>query len=810
MDDFSKKIPSYFKYWGKAKKSTEQAGAGYHLLPYHCLDVAAVVDVWLDESRILLKQIAFQINRSEADAKAIVIFYVLLHDFGKFDARFQNFVEEVRFKLQCFKYDTEEVRYDHGSHGYLHFIKSYGHNEAMKAVAGHHGYCDTSINRNLVDPDLDDDDPILLLDKTARKEWIEFCLAWTALSSIPDVGDIPMLAGLCSVADWIGSSITSFNTKFGDLDDYYQQALPRAKQALIEAGVLNQLNGAGFEYLFSPYQPRGIQTLLNDMPLETGLTIVESDTGSGKTEFALAYASMLIEQNLADGIVFGLPTQATANGLFERIGEAADKLFPDSTVTLAHSKSKFLMPDANGFLHQSSKRAFLGSLSVATVDQILMGVLGIKHQFIRSFGTKKSVLILDEIHSFDAYMYALIERVLQGQHQAYSSVILLSATLPLSLKNKLVKPYSGKVKSDAYPLITHVDINGVTQEFAVSQPTAKKKIQLESWLSNELLPTIEQQQRLIKHAVSGAVIGVICNTVHDAQNLYQQLKSQINTKECSIEIDLFHARFTFSDRDRIEKQILATYGKHASRKGRILVATQVVEQSLDLDFDLLVSQIAPIEFLMQRMGRLWRHERINTELHPRSTHLEHPIFITLLPNQPVIKWKYHYQGSGFVYRNTRVLYRTEQYLTNNSELTFPDCYRKAIEYVHNEQAYVEEPKELALLDQNYQNDQQSSAYSAKMFSVLDSKPLNDVDPRCALLTREGEMSATVVLLNEQGGLWHGGDYNEQQDRELSTVAITKKHANGIQDTDLYCIKSIVNRDINYSEIGVLLPQTSEK
>lgn len=800
---------SYFKYWGKAKKAPEQDGADYHLLPYHCMDVAAVADVWLSESRILLKQIALQINCSEDSAKAIVLFFVLLHDLGKFDARFQNFVEDIRVQLQGDEFEVESEKYAHGSHGYLHFIKQFGHNDAMKAVAGHHGYCDTSIDRNLSDPDADEE--LIELDKKARKEWIKFCLAWTGLTSIPDVGEIPMLAGLCSVSDWIGSSITNFNTQTeGDLETYYQQALPRAKKALMEAGLLNNLKGSGFDYLFSPYQPRGIQTLLSNMPLETGLTIVESDTGSGKTEFALAYASMLIEQNLADGIVFGLPTQATANGLFERIGEAADKLFPDSTLTLAHSKSKYLMPDENGFLHQSSKRAFLGSLSVATVDQILMGVLGIKHQFIRSFGTRKSVLILDEIHSFDAYMYALIERVLQGQHQAISSVILLSATLPLSLKNKLVKPYSGKVKSNAYPLVTHVDIHGTTQEFPLNEPSEQKKIRLENWMSADILPTVEQQKSLIVHAINGAVIGVICNTVHDAQNLYQKFKSQINTQDNSLEVDLFHARFTFSDRDRIEKQILATYGKNAERKGRILVATQVVEQSLDLDFDLMVSQIAPLEFLMQRMGRLWRHDRLNTELCPRSSRITQPTFITLLPSQPVTSWKTHYQGSGFVYRNIRVLYRTEQYLNKNTELTFPDCYREAIEYVHNESSYIEEQDELASLYESYQQEQDGSAYTAKMYSVLDSKPLNDVDPRCALLTREGEMSANVVLLNAQGELWHGGDYKEQQDRELSTVAIAKKHAKGKQDPDLYCLKAIVNHDIDYSELGVVLPQKNEK
>lgn len=794
---------SYFKYWGKAKKDPEQCGFDYHLLPYHCLDVAAVADVWLSESRTLLKQIALQINCSEGEARSIVLFFILLHDLGKFDARFQNFVEPIRVQLQGSEFEVEPEHYAHGSHGYLHFILQHGHNPAMKAVAGHHGYCDTSIDRNLAEPTADEE--LIELDKQAREDWINFCLQWCKLESIPNVGDIAMLAGLCSVADWVGSSITNFTTvATDDLDSYYEQALPRARKALNDAGLLNRMNGAGFDYLFGEYEPRGIQTLLKDMPLKIGLTIVESDTGSGKTEFALAYASMLIEQNLADGIVFGLPTQATANGLFERIGDAANKLFPDSTLTLAHSKAKYLMPDENGFLHQSSKRAFLGSLSVATVDQILMGVLGIKHQFVRSFGTRKSVLILDEIHSFDSYMYALIERVLQGQHQAFSSVILLSATLPSSLKSKLITSYSGEVKSNAYPLVTHVDMKGETKEFSLNLPLEQKQIFVEKWCSSDLLPTPGKLEELVEHAISGAVVGIVCNTVNDAQALFLRLKSNNSVNRHSVEIDLFHARFTFADRARIEKKILNEFGKHAVRKGRILVATQVVEQSLDLDFDILVSQIAPMEFLMQRMGRLWRHDRDGTDLYSRSTRIRKPTFAVLLPNQAVTNWRNHYQDSGFVYSNVRAIYRTEQYMKQNAILTFPDCYREAIKYVHNSQAEPTDPKELTSLFETYQREQEGSAYSAKMYSVLDSKPLSDVDPRCALLTREGEMTATVVLINEQGELWHGGDYNQQYDRELSTVAIARKHARGEQDLEFHCFKAIVNKDIHYSDLGVLL------
>ena len=234
-------IPSYFRYWGKARKERKesiQTAADFHLLVYHSLDVAAVAEVWLNESRVLLKQIARQVNRSDQDTRAILLFWVLMHDLGKFDARFQNFVEEIRVKLQGDELEVEPEKYNHGSHGYLHFIQKYGHNEAMKAVAGHHGFCDTSIDRNLISPDADEE--LVELDSLARKEWVDFCLTWTGLTAIPDVGEIPMLAGLCSVSDWIGSSITNFTTVITpDLKVYYQQTLPRAKAALIGSGILN-------------------------------------------------------------------------------------------------------------------------------------------------------------------------------------------------------------------------------------------------------------------------------------------------------------------------------------------------------------------------------------------------------------------------------------------------------------------------------------------------------------------------------------------------------------------------------------------
>lgn len=798
-------LPFFFQYWGKAQKPQQSREYLYHLLPYHCLDVAAVADIWLSHSNVLLKQLSKQIQQPIEQTRKIVLFFILLHDLGKFDARFQTFVEEIRTTLQGDEFEVEPERYSHGSYGYYYFRQLHGNNEAMKAVAGHHGYCDLLMDFD--GPDADEE--LIELDAKARQQWINFCLDWLGLQNVPNVGEIPMLAGLCSVSDWIGSSITPFySDPVKSLDDYYHQIKPIAEQALLSSGMLNSLDGAGFEFLFPSYSPRGIQTLLPAMPLESGITIVESDTGSGKTEFALSYASKLIESGLADGVVFGLPTQATANGLYERIGKAAEKLFPDSVVTLAHGKSHFtrqLVPDENGFLYQSNKRAFLGSMSVATVDQILMGVLGVKHQFVRSFGTRKSVLILDEIHSYDAYMYALIDEVLKGQHQAYASVILLSATLPTALKAKLLKPYGGRAERHDYPLITHCTLNGSTKELPLQEAFVTKTVKTELWKNDGLMPDKNQQIQLVAWAEQGAVIGVICNTVKAAQHLYNELKAITQ----STEIDLFHARYAFGDRQEIEANVLTQYGKNAPRKGRILVATQVVEQSLDLDFDLLVSQIAPMEFLMQRMGRLWRHDRTSGELTTRSNAIAEPMFITLVPKNEPSDWTSYYRESGFVYNNIRALYRTQYLLNQASMMTFPDCYREAIEFVHQTEDHDFEPQALSDLYQKYAAEQEGSHYSAKMYSSLDSKPLNDVDPRCALLTREGEMSSTVVLFNQNGELWHGGDYQQQQDREKSAVSLAKKYAKGIRDEDNHCIKAVVGKDLIYNKLGIVLDNSEE-
>jgi len=169
---------------------------GYHLLPYHNLDLVAVADVWLGHSNVILRQASLQLGESPELTRRIMLFFVALHDLGKFDARFQEFVPDLREQLQgCeFKVDTE--KYPHGSHGYLHFQREFFKNENMMAVAGHHGSCDQAMKYFLPDADSE----LINQDRNARGAWIKFCQQWLNLETIPQGPVIHSLAGLSSVS----------------------------------------------------------------------------------------------------------------------------------------------------------------------------------------------------------------------------------------------------------------------------------------------------------------------------------------------------------------------------------------------------------------------------------------------------------------------------------------------------------------------------------------------------------------------------------------------------------------------------------
>ena len=267
------------------------------------------------------------------------------------------------------------------------------------------------------------------------------------------------------------------------------------------------------------------------------------------------------------------------------------------------------------------KRALLSEYGVGTVDQALLSVLNIKHQFVRLWGLGNRVVVLDEVHAYDTYTGTLIESLVRWLHALGSSVIVMSATLPANKRTALLEAFGAKdIPEQTYPRITRV-LNGKAD--AVHVPaSAKKQIRLERISQDDT----SVRDKLLELTRERGCVACIVNTVDRAQRLYTALKD--NTQ--GVPVMLFHARYPVTDRQRRELECLQAFSKDGSRanpnrpKRMILIATQVVEQSLDLDFDAMISDLAPVDLLLQRAGRLHRHE-VNTPL--RGSHTQATLYV---------------------------------------------------------------------------------------------------------------------------------------------------------------------------------------
>lgn len=788
-----------YRYWGKAKPASEDA-APFHLLPFHCLDVAAVAAVWWDSSGNISRQFKALVSGSidPIRLRAWVLFFVTLHDLGKFDIRFQLKSRDSYQVLQPgaddndLPYRGEIERYAHGESGLEWFVREYPQLLGLEArsedvldiwqpwlaaVAGHHGKVPRNRDR-AIPPDAES--WVLERDSEARREWF---LALEALFLQPvglslkdtppllDMDATAHLAGFCSVCDWLGSNETWFSyavEEASDLAQYLQSRMEiiQRENVLTLCGLVRSSAAyGGVQALLSPTEaPRQLQTLVDGLLVHAGLTLIEAPTGSGKTETALAYAWRLLDEGIADSIIFALPTQATANAMWDRLNRFADTLFgAGSNLVLAHGKAKWheghaelkaaavqksvqadedIRVQCAQWLAESRKRVFLGQIGVCTVDQVLLSVLPLRHKFVRGFGVMKSILIVDEVHAYDNYMYGLQDGVLRQQRRAGGSAILLSATLPKEQRCRLANAWGAEAlpTTDApYPLLTQVNGQAITftKIDDPAQQPAVRKVGLECVAVDELLPDRNLLGRIIEAARLGARVAIICNLVNDAQALSRALREMTETP-----VDLFHARFRFRDRQQRESEVLTQYGRHAERNsGRILVATQVVEQSLDLDFDWLITQICPVDLLFQRIGRLHRHDRSN-----RPSQFDQPLCTVLVP--PGTDYGLH----KVIYGNTRVLWRTQKLLQACVEIEFPAAYRAWIEKVYERKDWPDEPENIACEYEAFRAEENATFNRAQIIANDDMNPFADNDETVSAFTRDGEMSISLVLVDKQGCL----------------------------------------------------------
>lgn len=805
------------RYWGKASLWGDDQPK-WHPLIYHSLDVAAVAASWWEACPALRECFvtAFP-DEQENCLRAWVLFFVALHDLGKADLRFQLKAPDAMaaaWRIVSHGDDHEipprEISaFDHGHAGIAWAALEYRGwlttsdseqliwsrwNNWLAAVTGHHGDFPSPSYQGLkgieADPALIDHDRATRRALVAAFESLFLQPAGLDLQTLPPACSLParaLLAGFCASCDWLGSNTDEFAYRAPDtaLPDYLSE-----RHSHIESSRMLERYGllavaqpyAGLSALLGHTEsPRGVQTLIDDLPASAGLTLIEAPTGSGKTEAALAHAWRLIEAGVADSIVFALPTQATANAMFKRVKTFGTKVYGEANVVLAHGKRDFnagfqqlvergqrrtrqgdeeASMQCAAWLASSRKRVFLGQIGVCTIDQVLLSVLPVRHKFVRGFGLNKSVLIVDEVHAYDAYMYGLLGEVLKNQRACGGSAVLLSATLSTSLRDKLLAAWESEVADDAastpYPALWHATGGTVTPlTVADEHRPPRREVGIECLRLPAAYPDDDLLARIVSAAQDGALVAVVVNLVDDAQRLAGELRELVADSP-AIGVDLFHARYRFADRQDKEAAALEHYGRNAPRgKGRILVATQVVEQSLDLDFDWLITQICPVDLLFQRLGRLHRHQR---EWRPPG--FETPLCTVLTVERD------DYGVFELIYGNARVLWRTDLFLNRKGTLVFPEAYRDGIEQVYQREDWPDEPERIACDFTKFSAEQLRREKDAQQLTSMTVASFRDDDGRITSLTRDGEMSLSVLPLTTDGCLLDGQRIEAIAERDL--------------------------------------------
>jgi CRISPR-associated endonuclease/helicase Cas3 len=339
--------------------------------------------------------------------------------------------------------------------------------------------------------------------------------------------------------------------------------------------------------------------------------------------------------------------------------------------------------DNNGNVIASSwfsarKRGLLAAYGTGTVDQALMAVLRVRHFFVRLFGLGGKMIILDEVHAYDAYMSEEIYNLIGWASRCGSSIVLLSATLPANKRKRLVEAFlpSAHLPPELnYPCVVGVDLRGVSAWRPVVMsgdlleivPQVVKKKEMLRLMADMLMDVVADE----------GCAACIVNTVTEAQELYDLLKDRLSEHE----LILFHSRFTLERRLEIEAEIIRKYGKDGQRPHRgVVVASPVLQESLDVSFDAMFSEIAPVDLLLQRAGRLHRHNN-KRPLHLRARRLF--VFLPdLLDDEPDFGWSKLIYFPDLLYRSGKLFIKDGEYHPVSVEL--PEGVSPLIETVYGE------------------------------------------------------------------------------------------------------------------------------
>jgi CRISPR-associated endonuclease/helicase Cas3 len=533
--------------------------------------------------------------------------------------------------------------------------------------------------------------------------------------------------GALTLADWIGSDTNLFKMDPGrtNPDDAIEKARGLALDALKDVGLTVSRNlDSSLITILDGNEPYDIQEALQSLPTspEGTLTVLESATGSGKTEGALGRYAHLLEKERVDSMYFAVPTRAAAKELHGRIKDARDRMFGENGPQVHLAVPGYLKVDdvegtrfgwqvrwdedvgRRGWAAESSKRYTASPIAVGTIDQVLMSTLKASHPHLRLAGLARSFLVVDEVHASSTYMNELLQRVLSLHHDMGGHALLMSATLGAEARAEFTGedvPDFDNAKDQEYPRLTHVKGGTIVDLDQPNAPGENKKdvsFSLKGWMR-----TPKSIARCAEAAAAdGAHVLVIRNTVKACQSLFEEIDEQyaLQIEYEGREIPTpHHSRYCAADRETLDDRVEAVYGKHEINENGetrivrptdgsvVTVATQTVEQSLDIDADLLITDLCPMDVLLQRIGRLHRHDREEQ----RPSEYDDPHCIVLTPTAPDIQTTidpesgtgYPGPGLGSVYGDLRMIEATWNALKkrarSQSSLSIPDENRTLVE-----------------------------------------------------------------------------------------------------------------------------------
>lgn len=622
-------------------------------LPTHLHDALAVArELWVQFLPTAVKQVLVDEAGSEECALALVGFLAGAHDVGKASDTFQCSLppwSTTRLSEHGLPLSSRPQKVPHGTLGQVALRawlrQTYGDGDGSRDLAevigGHHGLNPTSADLvRAMQEYLPLERPVwrevrqeLLVGIAGLSGAEEFLPVWVERGfSLPTR---ILLQATVILADWIASNVELFPYH----DD--RTHAERAAEAISELALgspwsppsTSDDSATSLFYTRFPSlrdsAPNAVQlgaVELAEAAAAPCLLLIEARPGLGKTEAGLLAAEALAGRFGSGGLFIGLPTMATANPMFLRVADWLRTMGEQvNSLNLAHGKAA-LNRDFSELIRRTSiqgvygddrvrvvswlrgrKRNLLANSVVGTIDQFLMGGLKAKHLALRHLALAGKVVLIDEVHAADDYMREYALTMLEWLGRYGTPAILMSATLPPAQRRQYIEAYA-RGRGDAvpiveatagYPQLTRYDGDLVV---SVSKEDGKSQhVQVEQFPDDDDLLA----ERLKRALSEGGCVAVIRNTVSRAQASYARLRESFGD-----DVLLLHSRFIAPHRMRRERELVSALGRGGWRPHRlIVVGTQVLEQSLDVDFDLMVTDLAPIDLILQRTGRLHRHSR---------------------------------------------------------------------------------------------------------------------------------------------------------------------------------------------------------